>query len=169
MKVKAGLVGAAAVVSSLKTGMKPTRNISSSTRVSSVKLTTSSGKSINPVPFESADHWESWLIENHATEPDVWMKIAKVKSGIKSVTYAQALDVALCYGWIDSQRKSYDEEYFLQHFSPRRAKSPWSLVNIKKVKVLIAAGKMTASGQAAIDAAKADGRWYVHGDKDEDD
>jgi len=89
----------------------------------------------------------------------VWLKFAKKASGISSVNYAQALDVALCYGWIDGQSRSLDDTYYLQKFTPRRPKSIWSKVNIAKVEALIAAGRMRPAGQAAIDAAKADGRW----------
>lgn len=109
--------------------------------------------------FEDAQAWRKWLNENHADPTGVWLKFAKKGSGITSLNYAGALDEALCYGWIDGQTKSIDEIYYLQKFTPRRAKSIWSKRNIGKVEELIAAGRMHASGGAAIEAAKADGRW----------
>jgi uncharacterized protein YdeI (YjbR/CyaY-like superfamily) len=109
--------------------------------------------------FENAAQWESWLAGHYELQAGAWLRIAKKSSGIASVTHVEALDVALCYGWIDSQRKSYDEAYFLQRFSPRRPKSPWSKVNIDKVEALVAAGRMRAPGHAEVQAAKADGRW----------
>ena len=109
--------------------------------------------------FEDQAGWEKWLDENHATADGVWLKFAKKSSGVKSTNHAETLDVALCYGWIDGQAKSIDEVFYLQKYTPRRAKSIWSKVNIAKVEQLIAEGKMKPAGQAAIDAAKADGRW----------
>lgn len=111
------------------------------------------------ISCRDAAQWESWLTEHHATQPGVWLTIAKKGSGRVSVTIVEALDVALCYGWIDSQRKSRDEWYFLQKYSPRRPGSLWSKVNIDKVEALIAAGRMRPPGLAEISAAKADGRW----------
>lgn len=87
------------------------------------------------------------------------MKVAKKSAGVKSITIGDALDTALCYGWIDGQRRSYDDAFYLQKYTPRRPKSLWSKVNIAKVEALIAAGRMQESGFAAIAAAKADGRW----------
>ena len=109
--------------------------------------------------FVDTDAWQSWLGDNHTDQTGVWIKIAKKDSGIPTVTYAQALDEALCHGWIDGQRRGYDEKYFLQKFTPRRKKSLWSQVNIGKVEALIQAGRMQAAGHEAIAAAKADGRW----------
>lgn len=104
--------------------------------------------------------WESWLAEHHDLRPDgVWVRIAKKGSGTTTVTLPEALDVALCYGWIDSQRKPYDGAHYLQRYSPRRPRSSWSRVNVEKVEALIAAGRMREPGFAAIRAAKADGRW----------
>lgn len=108
---------------------------------------------------DDAGQWESWLAEHHEVRAGVWLKIAKKNSGVASVTPAEALDVALCYGWIDSQRKSLDGTYFLQKYSRRRPRSSWSKVNIDKVEALVAAGRMRAPGLAEISAAKADGRW----------
>jgi uncharacterized protein YdeI (YjbR/CyaY-like superfamily) len=109
--------------------------------------------------FASTEEWVAWLASNFELEDGVWVKIAKKGSGKRSITIAEALDGALCYGWIDSQRKSCDAEYYLQRYSPRRAKGSWSKVNVDKVEVLIEAGRMREPGFAAIAAAKADGRW----------
>jgi uncharacterized protein YdeI (YjbR/CyaY-like superfamily) len=103
--------------------------------------------------------WEAWLADHHALRSGVWLKIAKKGSGLASVTISEALDVALCYGWIDGQRKALDEDYYLQKYTPRRPRSSWSRINATKAEALIAAGRMRAPGKAAIEAAKADGRW----------
>ena len=108
--------------------------------------------------FVTTEAFAEW-VETHVREAGLWLKIAKKDSGEMTITYAQALDVALCYGWIDGQRQGYDAVYFLQRFKPRRAKSIWSKINVAKVSELIQAGKMRAPGLAAIEAAKADGRW----------
>ena len=104
------------------------------------------------------DDSRAWL-EQHPESTGVWLKIAKKDSGVASVSYSEALDVALCHGWIDGQKKGYDAQCFLQRFTPRRARSVWSKVNVEKVAALIAAGRMQAPGLAQVDAAKADGRW----------
>ncbi|MEV1119389.1 YdeI/OmpD-associated family protein [Actinosynnema sp. NPDC049800] len=109
--------------------------------------------------FADAAEWESWLARHHGTSDGVWLKIAKKGSGRTSVTIAEALDVALCFGWIDSHRKGLDAEHYLQRYSPRRPGSSWSRVNVEKVEALIAAGRVREPGFAAIEAAKADGRW----------
>ena len=109
--------------------------------------------------FADSAAWEAWLAEHHAGTADAWLKIAKKHGGATSVTVAEALDVALCYGWIDGQRKSLDGDWFLQRYCPRRKRSSWSQVNVAKVEALLAAGRMRPPGQAEIDAAKADGRW----------
>ena len=109
--------------------------------------------------FENADEWEGWLAKHFDREEGVLLKFAKKGSDITSLNYAGALDVALCYGWIDGQAKSIDETYYMQKFTPRRLRSLWSKRNIEKVEVLIKEGKMRAPGFAAIEAAKADGRW----------
>ncbi len=111
------------------------------------------------LPFASAVEWEAWLEAHHAVAPGVWLKIAKKASGIPTVTYADALEVALCFGWIDGQKASYDESYFLQRFTPRRTRSTWSRINVTKVGELSAAGRMRPAGLAEVDSAKADGRW----------
>jgi len=111
--------------------------------------------------FATPEAWEDWL-GVHSGEPDgIWIKIAKKGSGIPTVTYEEALDVALCYGWIDGLLRSINAQYYMQKFTPRRSKSLWSKRNISKVTELIAAGRMQPSGLAAIDAAKADGRWAM--------
>ncbi len=97
--------------------------------------------------------------KHHAKAPELWLKVHKKDSGLKSVTCAEALDVMLCWGWIDGLRKGFDERSFLQRYTPRRAKSLWSQVNRAHVARLIREGRMTSHGQKQIDAAKADGRW----------
>jgi uncharacterized protein YdeI (YjbR/CyaY-like superfamily) len=109
--------------------------------------------------FESDAHWEAWLQEHHATSDGVWVKIAKKGSGIPTVAYPEVLDTALCFGWIDGQRKALDDRYFLQRFTPRRARSRWSQVNRNKVAALTKAGRMRPAGLAEVERAKADGRW----------
>ena len=109
--------------------------------------------------FRTAAAFETWLDRNHARETELWLKIHKKDSGLPSITAAQALDVVLCWGWIDGIRKSFDERSFLQRYTPRRARSIWSQVNRDHVARLTAAGRMTPHGQLQIDAAKADGRW----------
>jgi uncharacterized protein YdeI (YjbR/CyaY-like superfamily) len=99
------------------------------------------------------------MTANHARETEIWVKIHKKGSGLPSVTNAQALEVALCWGWIDGIRKAFDEKSFLQRYTPRRAQSIWSQINRDHVKRLQAAGRMTPHGQRQVDAAKADGRW----------
>lgn len=111
------------------------------------------------IAFADAAQWESWLADHHELKAGVWVKIAKKGSGKTSVTLAKALDVALCYGWIDSHRRACDEDYYLQRYSPRRPNGSWSQVNVDKVEALVAAGRMREPGLAAILAAKADGRW----------
>lgn len=110
------------------------------------------------MPFKDAAAFERWL-EKNASTAGLWLKIAKKGSGIASVTYAEALDVALCHGWIDGQKKGLDESFFLQRFTPRRPRSLWSKINVGHVERLIAAGRMRAGGLREIEAAKADGRW----------
>jgi len=111
------------------------------------------------VSFTNPDEWEAWLEEHHETSTGVWIRMARKSSGIASIDWAGALQVALCFGWIDGQRRSHDDTSFLQKFTPRTKKSPWSKINVGHVERLIAAGKMRPAGHAAIDAAKADGRW----------
>ena len=112
-----------------------------------------------PTLFKSAKAFEAWLKKNHATSDGLWLKIAKRGSNETSVTYPEAVEIALCWGWIDGQKKSLDDQHYLQRFTPRRARSVWSRINVNKVQALIEAGRMQAPGQAQIEAAKADGRW----------
>lgn len=109
--------------------------------------------------FASASEWRAWLHVNYTDQTGVWIKIAKRDSGIQSVTHAEALDDALCYGWIDGMRKGLDAQYFLQKFTPRRKRSLWSKVNIGKIETLTASGRMHEAGVAEVALAKADGRW----------
>ncbi|MGH2754397.1 MAG: YdeI/OmpD-associated family protein [Actinomycetota bacterium] len=108
--------------------------------------------------FPSREAWRKWLDEHH-TDPGVWVKIAKKGSGIKSVGYGEAVEVALCYGWIDGLMRSVDDRYYKQRFTPRRARSNWSKINRVKALNLIASGEMQPPGLAEIERAKADGRW----------
>jgi uncharacterized protein YdeI (YjbR/CyaY-like superfamily) len=109
--------------------------------------------------FRTEAAFAAWMKANHARETELWLKIHKRGSGLPTVTNAEAIDVALCWGWIDGLRKSFDEKSFLQRFTPRRAKSIWSQINRNHVARLTAAGRMTPHGQRQVDAAKADGRW----------
>jgi uncharacterized protein YdeI (YjbR/CyaY-like superfamily) len=109
--------------------------------------------------FRTQAAFASWLAANHARETELWLKVHKKASGLPTVTYAQALEVALCWGWIDGIRKTFDERSFLQRFTPRRARSVWSQINRDHVARLTTAGRMTPHGQRHVDAAKADGRW----------
>ena len=105
--------------------------------------------------------WEEWLEANHSAAQGVWIKMAKKASGVESVRYPEVLDSALCFGWIDGRREALDERYFLQRFTPRRARSNWSSVNREKVERLTAEGRMRPAGLAEVERAKADGRWPV--------
>jgi uncharacterized protein YdeI (YjbR/CyaY-like superfamily) len=109
--------------------------------------------------FRDEKAFEKWLRANHDRETELWLKIYKKASAIPTVTYAQALDVALCWGWIDGLKKSFDAEAFLQRFTPRRPKSVWSQVNRDHIARLTKAGRMTPHGQRHVDAARSDGRW----------
>jgi len=110
-------------------------------------------------PFKSAQAFEAWLRKHHASSDGLWLKIAKKGVGVPSVTYLEAVEIALCWGWIDGQKRGFDEQHFLQRFTPRRPRSIWSKTNVTKVAALIEAGRMQPAGQAQVDAAKADGRW----------
>jgi uncharacterized protein YdeI (YjbR/CyaY-like superfamily) len=109
--------------------------------------------------FASAKALGAWLAKQHAKSPGIWLKIPKRGSGEPGPTYVEALDEALCFGWIDSQKATYDDAFFLQRFTPRGPKSRWSKINREKVAVLIEAGRMQAAGLVTIEAAKQDGRW----------
>jgi uncharacterized protein YdeI (YjbR/CyaY-like superfamily) len=109
--------------------------------------------------FRTEAAFERWLAAHHARETELWLKIHKKASGLPTVTYPQAIDVALCWGWIDGLRKGFDERSFLQRFTPRKAKSVWSQINTGHIARLTKARRMTPHGQRHVDAAKADGRW----------
>ena len=114
---------------------------------------------IVPTLFKSAKAFETWLKKHHAKSDGLWLQIAKKGADEPSVTYPEAVEIALCWGWIDGQKKALDDQHFLQRFTPRRARSIWSKINVDKVAALTEAGRMQPSGQAQVDAAKADGRW----------
>jgi len=111
------------------------------------------------IAFRDAGEFEAWLAEHHDHQPGVWLKIAKKSSGIPSLTDDEAVDLGLCYGWISGQRKGLDDVYYLQKYAPRRPRSRWSQVNVRKVEALTAAGRMRPPGVKEVEAAKADGRW----------
>jgi uncharacterized protein YdeI (YjbR/CyaY-like superfamily) len=114
---------------------------------------------VDVLDFPDAAGWESWLAAQHGVRAEAWLRIAKRHSGIATITIAEALDVALCYGWIDGQRRAHDDVSFLQRYSRRRPASSWSKVNVAKVEALTVAGRMRPAGLAEVAAAKADGRW----------
>ncbi|MBA2396963.1 MAG: YdeI/OmpD-associated family protein [Ktedonobacteraceae bacterium] len=109
--------------------------------------------------FATQQDWESWLAEHCADPTGIWLKIAKKSAGVLSISYAEALEGALCYGWIDGQKAAFDEHYWLQKFTSRRTKSIWSQINCNKVTTLIEAGRMQPSGLRQVELAQADGRW----------
>jgi uncharacterized protein YdeI (YjbR/CyaY-like superfamily) len=109
--------------------------------------------------FADQGAWESWLAEQHATSEGIWLKIPRRDSGAPGVSYPDALAVALCYGWIDGQKGRLDDEYWLQRFGPRRARSRWSKINTEKAAELIEAGLMQPAGLREVELARADGRW----------
>ncbi|ASR39333.1 hypothetical protein BAY61_15880 [Prauserella marina] len=109
--------------------------------------------------FPDAAAWEAWLAGHHDSAAEAWLRIAKKNAPVTSVTIEQALDVALCFGWIDSNRKSLDEHYYLQRYSRRRKASPWSRINVARAERLIAEGRMRVPGFAEITAARREGRW----------
>lgn len=109
--------------------------------------------------FATADAFYAWLAKNHDRETELWIKLHKKGSGLPSITWNEAVDVCLCFGWIDGIRKSFDERSFVQRYTPRGKKSIWSQINVANVARLIAEGRMTPHGLAQVDAAKADGRW----------
>lgn len=118
------------------------------------------------VYFASEDEFESWLEDNAESSDSIWIKIAKKSSGISSLDVEGAVEVALCFGWIDSKGKRIDDTWFMLRLTPRRPKSNWSKVNRRRAEVLIAAGRMRPSGQAEIDEAKRDGRWAAASEPD---
>jgi len=109
--------------------------------------------------FRDAESFHKWLGKHHGKEDEIWIKIHKVDSGLKSITPKQAIDVVLCWGWIDGQRKGFDDKSYMQRYSPRTRKSIWSRINVDNVARLIEEGRMTDHGLKEVDAAKSDGRW----------
>ncbi|MEP6528046.1 MAG: YdeI/OmpD-associated family protein [Nocardioidaceae bacterium] len=109
--------------------------------------------------FDLQESWRDWLDQHHAGSAGVWLQIAKKGSGHRSVSYAEALELAICYGWIDGLKRPLDDKFFLQRFTPRRARSKWSQVNVTKATALIKSGRMKPAGLREIELAKADGRW----------
>ncbi|MEU3607313.1 YdeI/OmpD-associated family protein [Streptomyces sp. NPDC035033] len=114
---------------------------------------------VEVIAFADAAAFESWLAEHHTRHEGVWVKVARKKSGVPSVTDDELVDVGLCYGWISGQRRSFDERYYLQKYVPRRPRSLWSRVNVEKVAVLTAEGRMRGPGLAEVRRAQEDGRW----------
>jgi uncharacterized protein YdeI (YjbR/CyaY-like superfamily) len=125
----------------------------------SVKRDTRGATQLPIVSFKSAKAWESWLAANHASSPGIWMRIAKKDTGLASVSYAEALDASLCYGWIDGQKRPGDSRSWLQKFTPRRSASPWSQRNRTRVAELTDAGRMRPAGRRAVEEAKRSGKW----------
>ncbi|MBK6626111.1 MAG: YdeI/OmpD-associated family protein [Flavobacteriales bacterium] len=109
--------------------------------------------------FANTGEWHAWLTKNHARNSGVWLRIGKKNSGLVTLTYDEAVETALCHGWIDAIRKSYDAVSFVQHFTPRKARSIWSQINRERVLALIEAGVMMPAGLAAMEVAKANGEW----------
>jgi|SRR5262245_3116261 len=124
-----------------------------------VKSTRETLTDLPVLPFERQKDWAIWLDKNHGASSGIWLKLAKKASGIKSVTYDEALEVALCYGWIDGQKRSHDETSWLQKFTPRGPKSIWSKINTEKAQALIESGRMKPAGMKAVESARRDGRW----------
>ncbi|MEU4468979.1 YdeI/OmpD-associated family protein [Streptomyces sp. NPDC024017] len=120
-------------------------------------MTTSDGT--GPLSFETTDGLDSWLTAHPAPHPGLWVRVAKKGSGIPSVSAADVNDVALCHGWITGQRKGLDASYYLQRITPRRPGSLWSMVNVRRIEELTAAGRMRPGGLAEVASARADGRW----------
>ena len=116
-------------------------------------------KDLPIILFPSQEAWEVWLSQQDMSSDGLWVKLAKKGSGVESVTYAEAVEVALCYGWIDGQAKRLDDEHYLQRFTPRRARSKWSKINRDKAEKLIASGAMRMAGKNEVERAKSDGRW----------
>lgn len=109
--------------------------------------------------FKTGRDWASWLGANHGESPGVWLQLAKKVAGVQSVSYDEAIEVALCFGWIDGQKQAHDEQYWLQKFTPRSGKSAWSKINKAKALALIEAGKMEPAGLLEVERARKDGRW----------
>lgn len=119
----------------------------------------STGEDLPILGLEDQEAWRAWLEENHASPAGVWLKFAKKGAEARTVTYSEAIEEALCFGWIDGQARGYDEQFYLQRFTRRRPRSKWSQVNREKATRLLAEGRVRPPGLAQIEAAKADGRW----------
>lgn len=117
------------------------------------------GDDLPTLAFESAQAWTDWLAEHHETSAGLWVKIAKRDSGTSTVSYPEAVECALCFGWIDGQKGALDDEYWLQRFTPRKPRSRWSKINREKAERLLAEGRMRPAGEREVEAARADGRW----------
>jgi uncharacterized protein YdeI (YjbR/CyaY-like superfamily) len=116
----------------------------------------------DPLPvmtFESTDAWDTWLAAHHTDSPGLWLKIAKKGAAGRTVSYSDALDVALCHGWIDGQKGRHDDDYWLQRFTPRKPDGNWSKINTERAAALIASGRMRPAGLREVERARADGRW----------
>jgi len=111
------------------------------------------------IPFASGAEWEAWLEENHAVADGVWIKMGKKAARVESIGHPEVLEIALCFGWIDSRREKLDERWYLQRYTPRRRQSNWSRINRDTVERLTAEGRMRPAGLAEVERAKADGRW----------
>jgi uncharacterized protein YdeI (YjbR/CyaY-like superfamily) len=116
---------------------------------------------LSVIAFSSREEFAQWLEAEHDKVPGIWMKIAKKASGIPTIGFEEAIEVALCYGWIDGQRDKLDDDYYLQRFTPRRPKSNWSSINCRRIAKLSEAGEMRPAGLAQVESAKADGRWQA--------
>ncbi|MDI1428512.1 YdeI/OmpD-associated family protein [Polyangium sorediatum] len=142
--------------------MKKTGTTKTTGKTTAPTKTTAKATPVGEAPIVAFEHpraWSTWLASNHASSRGVWLKLAKKASGVASVTYPEALEVALVWGWIDGQKKSFDEGAWLQKFTPRGPKSIWSKINREKALALIASGQMQPSGLAEVERAKRDGRW----------
>lgn len=117
--------------------------------------------SVQPKLFKTPADWEKWLESHHTDISGIWLRLAKKGSGLKCITYAEALEVALCYGWIDSQTRKYDEQSFIQKFTPRRSRSVWSQINVAHIERLTREGRMKPAGLREVERAKQDGRLDV--------
>ena|SRR5487761_56274 len=117
------------------------------------------GDDLPRLAFGGWQEWEDWLAGQHQSSPGLWLKIAKKGAGSSTVSYAEAIDCALCFGWIDGQKGKLDDEYWLQRFTPRKPRSKWSKINREKAERLMTEGRMRPAGLAQVEAARADGRW----------
>lgn len=140
----------------MKDGARESRRLREATVLPTKKTITSD---LPTLPFVSQQAFADWLAEHHATSAGIWIRLAKIPSGIASIRYAEALEVALCWGWIDGQSRRVDETWYVQKFTPRRVRSSWSKINCARATALIAAGTMRAPGLAEVERARGDGRW----------